>query len=140
MLFNEDGKLKRNFRRNIGHDKERIIHALENACNAFLIFNLVTSFGISVFWKIVFLLWLMMKKFYCPNFAVWTPNKQFFFSKLVRFRILSPHSKLWWYVCNQMAKQWSVSKRLAQGHKGLTADRSSFCVLLFSAECIIFCH
>ena len=32
-----------------------------------------------------------------------------------------------------------VSKRLAQGHKGLTAHRCSFC-FFFSANCVILCQ
>ena len=43
------------------------------------------------------------------NFAItagWTPNKQFCFSKSAPFRILSPHSKLWYHICIFAAK-WS---------------------------------
>ena len=36
-----------------------------------------------------------------PITAGWTPNKQFCFSKSAPFRILSPHSKLWYHICSQ---------------------------------------
>ena len=31
---------------------------------------------------------------------------QFCFSKSAPFRILSPHSKLWYHICSQAVKQW----------------------------------
>ena len=39
-----------------------------------------------------------------PITAGWTPNKQFCFSKSAPFRILSPHSKLWYHICSQVVK------------------------------------
>ena len=46
------------------------------------------------------------KKVHFPNSAGWTPKKQFCFRKSVPFRILSPHSKLWYLICIQVVKQW----------------------------------
>ena len=37
---------------------------------------------------------------------MWTPNKQFCFSKSAPFRVLSPHSKLWYHICSHVIKQW----------------------------------
>ena len=37
-------------------------------------------------------------KVHFPNSAGWAPNKQFCFSKSPPFRILSPHSKLWFHI------------------------------------------
>ena len=39
-----------------------------------------------------------------PITAGWTPNKQFCFSKSAPFRILSPHSKLWYHICSHVVK------------------------------------
>ena len=44
------------------------------------------------------------KKLNFLNSAVWTPNKQFCFSKSASFRIQSPQSKLWYYICSQVVK------------------------------------
>ena len=48
---------------------------------------------------------VLKNKVYFPNSAGWTPNKQFCFSKSAPFRILSPHSKLWYHICSQA--KWS---------------------------------
>ena len=48
----------------------------------------------------------MFEKSSLPQFRGWTPNEQFCFSKSALFRILSPHSKLWYHICSQVVKQW----------------------------------
>ena len=70
------------------------------------------------------------KKVYFPNFAGWTPNKQFCFSKSAPFRILSPHSKLRYHICSQVVKQWwtwSCGFRVTCSR----SQRSDFSLLLF---------
>ena len=44
------------------------------------------------------------KKVNFPTSAGWTPNKQFCFSRSAPFRILSPHSKLWYHNSSQVVK------------------------------------
>ena len=39
-----------------------------------------------------------------PITAGWAPKKQFCFSKWAPFRILTPHSKLWYHICSQVVK------------------------------------
>ena len=85
--------------------KTRSLHLNSSATS--LLLELVTKMSRWYVWKKQCISRLLKKKkVKLPNSPGWTPNKQFCFSKSAPFRILSPHSKLWYHICSQVVKQW----------------------------------
>ena len=69
---------------------------------------------------------------------IFSITARFCFSMSAPFRILSPHSKLWYHICSQMVKQWWT---WSCGYKVTCSrsQRSDCSLLLFKRKSFFFC-